>query len=111
MAGELRVTLPMAKVLRAFLDDPSAARYGFDLMQATGLPSGTLYPILARLERAGWIRGRSEAIDPAVAGRPARRFYELSDEGLRAATRELAALAAALVPPVSGRLDPRGSPA
>jgi DNA-binding PadR family transcriptional regulator len=106
MAGELRVSTAVAKVLRAFLDDPEAPRYGFDLMRTTGLPSGTLYPILARLERIGRVRGRSEAIDPAAEGRPARRFYELTDEGRRASRRELAALSEALRPP-AGRLRPR----
>jgi DNA-binding PadR family transcriptional regulator len=111
MAGELRVTTAVARVLRAFLDDPAAPRYGFDLMQATGLPSGTLYPILARLERSGWVRGRSERIDPAAEGRPARRFYELTEDGLRAGRRELTALSEELRPPAVGRLRPHGEPA
>ena len=37
-------------VLAAFLDDPTADRYGLDLMRATGHPSGTLYPILLKRE-------------------------------------------------------------
>jgi DNA-binding PadR family transcriptional regulator len=40
------------RVLRVFLDDPTAPRYGYDLMKAAALPSGTLYPMLARLETA-----------------------------------------------------------
>lgn len=96
----VRVTTTLAKVLRIFLEDPSESQYGFDLMQATGLPSGTLYPVLARLERAGWISGHHETIDPAVAGRPARRMYTLTAEGATAARRELAALSDQLRPPV-----------
>jgi hypothetical protein len=49
MAGDVRVTAGVAKVLAAFLEDPAADRYGLDLMKATDMPSGTLYPILARL--------------------------------------------------------------
>jgi hypothetical protein len=43
------MTLAVAAVLRVFLDDPDAPRYGYELMRRTGFPSGKLYPILARL--------------------------------------------------------------
>src|ERR1044071_291371 len=46
----VRMTAPLERVFRVFLDDPVAARYGYDLMKAAALPSGTLYPLLARLE-------------------------------------------------------------
>ena len=51
----------MAKVLAAFLEEPGDDRYGLDLMRVTGLPSGTLYPILVRLERAGCVLTTSES--------------------------------------------------
>ena len=59
--------------------------YGFDVMDATGLPSGTVYPILARLERRALVSSSWE--DPAVprdSGRPARKYYRLTAEGRRA---------------------------
>ena len=40
-----------AKVLRAFVDDPSVEQYGFGLMHSTRVKSGSLYPILERFER------------------------------------------------------------
>src|SRR6516225_11173393 len=46
----MRMTGPLERVLGAFLADPAAPRYGYDLMKAARLPSGTLYPLLARLE-------------------------------------------------------------
>jgi DNA-binding PadR family transcriptional regulator len=61
------------------------ARYGLDIVASTGLSSGTVYPTLARLKRAGLLRSRWE--DQAVAereGRPRRRYHELSAEGQRA---------------------------
>lgn len=88
----MRVTTAVAKVLAAFLEDPDAERYGLDLIRITGLPSGTLYPILARLQRAGWVDASWEEIDAAAAGRPARRYYRLTHEGVAAARVELAAL-------------------
>ncbi len=93
--------MTVAKVLRIFLEDPAEPQYGFDLMQSTGLPSGTLYPVLARLEHAGWISGKREPADSAAAaGRPARRMYTLTAEGAVAARRELTTLSAQLRPPV-----------
>jgi DNA-binding PadR family transcriptional regulator len=61
------------------------ARYGLDIVARTGLASGTVYPTLARLKRAGLLRSRWE--DQAVAereGRPRRRYHELSAEGTTA---------------------------
>jgi PadR family transcriptional regulator, regulatory protein PadR len=55
--------------------------YGRAIITATGEHSGTVYPILARLERDGWVDRTDEDIDPAKAGRPRRRFYVLTDLG------------------------------
>ncbi|WP_228540248.1 PadR family transcriptional regulator [Nocardia sp. XZ_19_369] len=88
------MTTSVATVLREFLGDPNERRYGFDLMQSCGLASGSLYPILARLETAGWIEGQREELDPAQEGRPARKYYQLTTKGRAEATRELAALSA-----------------
>ncbi|BBH69417.1 transcriptional regulator [Actinoplanes sp. OR16] len=92
MTHPVRVTAAVSKVLAALLEDPGAYRYGLDLMRASGHPSGTLYPILLRLQKAGWVETQWEEIDPVVAGRPARRYYKLTPDGLAAARTELAAL-------------------
>lgn len=107
------MTLAVAKVLRTFLDDIAEPRYGYELMRLTGFPSGKLYPILARLQRAGWLIKEQEEIDSAAAGRPARRLYRLSPAGARAARQELAALTEQLRPSAGlpGRLRPEGGPA
>jgi PadR family transcriptional regulator PadR len=110
MPAEVRITTTVAKVLRAFLEDTSQPRYGFELMKATGLPSGSLYPILARLEAAGWLASSRENVDPAAEGRPARRMYQISPRGAQAAHAELAELSSQLRPPVRvpGRVLPQG---
>jgi DNA-binding PadR family transcriptional regulator len=105
---EVRFTRNVAEVLRVFLDDLTEPRYGFDLMRRTGLPSGTLYPILARLEAAGWLESYREDQDHSATQGPARRFYLLTAEGARAARLELAALSERLRPPIPHRLRPRG---
>jgi PadR family transcriptional regulator len=63
----------------------SGSRFGFDVMEATGLTSGTVYPTLDRLEHQGLLRSRWE--DEAAAhaeGRPARRYFHLTAAGVTA---------------------------
>src|SRR5712691_9677772 len=60
-------------------------RHGFDIMDATRLPSGTVYPILGRLERDGYVRSRWEAQTTAAREkRPPRRYYEVTATGAKA---------------------------
>ncbi len=85
-----RLTIPTRLVLEALLADLDTERYGLELAQAAGLPTGTVHPILARLEGQGWVTSRWEDVDPSAVGRPARRYYRLTDEGRRAAPARLA---------------------
>jgi DNA-binding PadR family transcriptional regulator len=71
MQQDVRMKTAVVKVIAAMLEQPELERYGLDLMRGTGLPSGTLYPILVRLERAGWLDPSWEDIDPVAEGRPA----------------------------------------
>ena len=80
-----RVTAPTCDVLQVLLDADEPL-WGLKIMSASGRPSGTIYPILDRLERQGWVRSEWEA-DDARSG-PRRRLYELTAEGAPAA-REL----------------------
>lgn len=69
-------------VLRALAD---GRRYGFDVIDQTGLPSGTVYPALATLTRKKLVTSHWEDQDRAQAeGRPRRRYYEVTPEGSRA---------------------------
>jgi PadR family transcriptional regulator, regulatory protein PadR len=85
MVPAVQLTILMLRVLEQFLSDPLQPRYGLELMKATGLQSGTLYPILARFERVGWVTSQRESIDPKTAGRPARRYYVMTPEGVTSA--------------------------
>jgi DNA-binding PadR family transcriptional regulator len=61
--------------------------YGFEIMRAAHLPSGTVYPLLRRLEASGLVASRWEgAADAHREGRPPRRYYEATPEGARALT-------------------------
>jgi PadR family transcriptional regulator, regulatory protein PadR len=104
----------VAKVLRTFLEDPAKPRYGYELMRLTGFPSGKLYPILARMQAAGWLVKEVEDIDPAAAGRPVRRLYRLTSSGTETARIELAELSDQLTPPsrhTAAPVRPHGAPA
>jgi len=80
-------------VLAALLSDPGHPHYGLEIAQEADLKSGTIYPILARLERMGWVSSEWEEIDEAAAGRRRRRYYRLTGDGASAASHELFAAA------------------
>jgi PadR family transcriptional regulator PadR len=105
MGVEPRLTLPTLRVLDALLTDPLDEHYGLELSRAAGLPSGTVYPILARLEGAGWLVGAWEDIDERAEGRRRRRYYRLTGTGLEGARAALAKRAPALRPVMPGRLE------
>ena len=66
-------------VLQALAD---GSRYGFDVLDRTGLPSGTVYPALASLERRSHVKSRWEKDDLARdEGRPRRRYYTVTTTG------------------------------
>ena len=75
------MTIPTQLVLRALLSDPSQELYGVEIGQAAGLPSGTVHPILARLEGVGWLdlplgrhrpQGRGTPSPPLLPAHPRR---------------------------------------
>jgi PadR family transcriptional regulator, regulatory protein PadR len=86
----VRMSLQTLRVLEVFLENPTEQLAGADVHQRCGIASGTLYPILLRLESAGWFVSQWESIDPSVAGRPRRRLYRLTSTGLRRASEVFA---------------------
>lgn len=96
MSPSFNLTYPTATVLLAIR---AGHGYGFDVMDATGLPDGTVYPILRRLEKHGAVEGSWEDEEAARSqGRPPRREYELTPAGLEATDEALERF------PVLGRL-------
>jgi PadR family transcriptional regulator, regulatory protein PadR len=99
-----RMTITTQLVLRAMLNDPEREMYGLEICHAAELPSGTIHPILARLEGLGWAESRWEDTDPQHEGRPRRRYYRLTQDG---AERARIALAQATTSTAALRLAPR----
>lgn len=93
MGAEPRITAQTLKVLGALATEQPHGVSGAEIGRSTNLSSGTLYPILFRLERAGWLESCWEAEIPQDLGRPRRRYYKLTALGAtsaRAAFREVA---------------------
>ncbi|MFD5491753.1 PadR family transcriptional regulator [Streptomyces sp. NPDC127091] len=94
MAKTPRMTLQTQLVLRTLLESPDKARYGLELSQEAGLPTGTIHPILARLENAGWLESFWEdqsEIEKTDPPRPRRRYYRFTSSGAESARLALAA--------------------
>ncbi len=89
MAEDVRVSRQMLKVLKFMVERPRDQNSGAEISKATEVSSGTLYPLLQRLELAGWLQSEWEQVDPSKPGRPRRRFYMLTGLGQ---TRAVAAL-------------------
>ena len=88
-------------ILRAVAAGPG---YGFDIIDATGLPSGTVYPALGRLERDGYVRSSWEDESAAHAEkRPPRRYYRLTAAGVRVLNSELSRYRALTPVPAAAR--------
>ncbi len=108
--NDLELTPRMADLIKIFLENPDQERYGFELMKITGMPSGSLYPLLAKLEAARWLATGRENIDARAEGRPARRFYRIEPAAIVPARQQLAELSERYRPPAAIRplLAPEG---
>jgi PadR family transcriptional regulator PadR len=89
---DIRLSGSALKVIRLLLEQPNRGLSGAEISKLASIGSGTLYPLVARLEKAGWVVGNWEGGDPALLGRPRRRFYTLTAVGYRLGRAALAEL-------------------
>src|ERR1017187_1503535 len=90
--NEPRITGPTLKVLKELIAHPADGLSGAEIAKATGLASGTLYPILFRLEKSGWLQSEWEVAEASELRRPRKRLYRMTavgDTSGRATFREL----------------------
>jgi Predicted transcriptional regulators len=95
MGIRLRISPQTLDLLHALLDRTSEWRHGYALSQSTGISSGTLYPILMRLEKLRWLETKWE--EPK-GGRPPRHLYRLTSQARAWAREELQNARAGKVP-------------
>lgn len=86
MSVYLRRTPALLSILRALLD-AGAGTWGLQLVVATGRPTGTVYPILERLERSGLVWSEWEPANARPG--PRRRLYRLTESGRAWAMRQV----------------------
>ena len=89
MPDDLRLSIHSLKVLATLLKRSGEPVAGSEFSASNGTVAGTLYPILSRFEKSGWLTSEWEAGDPHKIGRPRRRFYRLTDQGRVAAEAAL----------------------
>jgi PadR family transcriptional regulator, regulatory protein PadR len=93
-----RITEQVVWVLALMLESPDASWYGLELARKTGIKTGTIYPLLARLEQAQWLTSDFEVADPAVEKRPRRRLYRLTGAGEASARQRMLEFEASSAP-------------
>jgi DNA-binding PadR family transcriptional regulator len=81
MTKDPRLSHQTLLVLHLFLQQPNKEFAGAGILKQTTMSSGTVYPILSRLEKASWLRSKWENVDPSIAGRPRKRLYRLTSLG------------------------------
>jgi len=79
MPRQRRCSAQSVAVLSALASLPRTWQHGYELSKITGLPSGTLYPILGRLDDRGYLE--SKWLESTQAGRPPRHVYRLTPRG------------------------------
>ncbi|MBB5954748.1 DNA-binding PadR family transcriptional regulator [Saccharothrix tamanrassetensis] len=90
---------PLQRIGKATVDvlevllDGTRPRWGLEVIKLTGRPSGSVYPLLDRLERAGWVTSHWD--DDAERRGPRRRMYVLTPDGAREAVKACARKSAA----------------
>lgn len=84
-----KLSLQSLAVVKYMLERPKDDVFGLELIEAVQLPAGTIYPILTRLEDAGWIEGEWESLDRKDAGRRRRKYYKLTKDGKKDGRKQL----------------------
>ena len=85
---DVKITRNTLRLLSVFVDSPATDFYGLELSELTEVAYGSLLPLLIRLEDASWLAGEWEHIDPVKEGRPKRKYFRLTEDGMMRA-REL----------------------
>jgi PadR family transcriptional regulator, regulatory protein PadR len=90
MAERIKITDNVIAVFNQMLHPPGKPWYGLELAKAARIGSATIYAVLTRMERADLVLSSWEPGDPQDLGRPQRRLYTLTPEGVAVGEEEIA---------------------
>lgn len=76
----IKLSIPMLKVLKLFLEQPEKPLFGFQIVNKIHINQSTVYPLLIKLETAGYLKAYWEKLDPTILDRPRRRYYQIRSE-------------------------------
>ena len=85
-----RITVQFLKVISIFISNPWREYSGADICRKAKLKSGTVYPMLIKMEVNGWLSSELEKIDPKKEGRPKKRLYKITHKGFTEGQKILA---------------------
>jgi PadR family transcriptional regulator, regulatory protein PadR len=88
--GYVKNTKALRRVAKVLLKDPKGRHYGYSLSKAADVKSGVLYPLLTRLLAEGWVTDEWEAHEADDPGRPRRRYYRVTADGVSQLARIVA---------------------
>jgi PadR family transcriptional regulator, regulatory protein PadR len=87
-----KMSMQTFRVLQALAQRPGVPMCGADFIKDLNISSGTVYPILLRLEADGLVKSKWETEDSSELGRPRRRLYEITGDGISALQKMLGEL-------------------
>lgn len=84
--SSMRRTQTMLTVAQTKLDHGTGRFWAYDLCKRSGIKPGSIYPMMSKFLNEGWLIDGWEPAASGTPGRPPRRYYTLTDEGVRALT-------------------------
>ena len=85
-----KLSLQALRILYFLFQNPSKEICGADMIKELDIASGSLYPILLRLEGQEFVESDWETVDPSEVKRPRRRLYKITSIGIKAAQEAVA---------------------
>lgn len=79
----MKISGKSMEILLILASDPDREYSGYEIGKQLSMPSGTLYPLLLKIEQAGLLTTKWEDGDPKILGRPRRRYHKISGQGVR----------------------------
>ncbi len=100
----MRISGKPLEILLFLSNYPQESFAGYSLSKILGISSGTLYPLLVKLEKAGLLDSQWEDGDPQELGRPRRRYYKINGQGITSLNQKMRSIHPQFAPVVTSGL-------